>query len=487
MKLLADIDTTFAGIAKDYVNGGLSRSLFQYAPSLQSVKTRAERISEEKYNREDIADALMQQNREWLCGEKTVEHINKLRKKNCVIVSCGHQACLLGGPLFVLYKTLTAINTALLIEEKTGIPAVPLFWLATDDDDIPEVVDIRSDANRQISFLPKNYKGVVGYLPSPEREVQNIPSIGCHTWEEYHAKLLHSFFNRFGLILASPLHKLTRELRAPFFRKYLPEAAHIREAIENQTATVLDLGFKAQVKLKKNDSLIYRMNEKSRERLMLKDLVDADEYSLMSSALTRLPSLEYCMPIAAEISGPSEVAYHAQTKGLYDILEREMPPIILRSSLTLIRTEWLRTIQKSGVDIADIMLPRNKIGINSDENSVNEILNRLDSKIADAFDQIEEDFTREMPELATAFTAAKRRGISTTNYLRKKVNKNNAMRFVNNNTNLFKILELTSPPDLQERHFAYFPFIEKKSEFIGEIIQFCMPFNNQHHIVEIGD
>ena len=55
-----------------------------------------------------------------------------------VIVTTGQQPGLLGGPLYSLYKGLSAICLAERLEELWARPVLPLFWVASEDHDWDE-------------------------------------------------------------------------------------------------------------------------------------------------------------------------------------------------------------------------------------------------------------------------------------------------------------------------------------------------------------
>ena len=59
-------------------------------------------------------------------------------EKGAVTIVSGQQVGLFSGPAYSFYKAFTAIQLA---EEltKSGIAAVPVFWMATEDHDIDEV------------------------------------------------------------------------------------------------------------------------------------------------------------------------------------------------------------------------------------------------------------------------------------------------------------------------------------------------------------
>ena len=66
------------------------------------------------------------------------ESLRKLAQPGTVAVVTGQQVGLLSGPAYTVYKAMTAARMAQQLSER-GIPAVPVFWLATEDHDFAEV------------------------------------------------------------------------------------------------------------------------------------------------------------------------------------------------------------------------------------------------------------------------------------------------------------------------------------------------------------
>ena len=67
-----------------------------------------------------------------------------------------------GGPLYSLYKAVTAIRLARDVEQASGQPCIPVFWNASDDSDVGEVNRIRSVDLVRAGIV------VYGLDPSPE-------------------------------------------------------------------------------------------------------------------------------------------------------------------------------------------------------------------------------------------------------------------------------------------------------------------------------
>src|SRR5580765_4711917 len=88
-------------------------------------------------DRNVLCDILTDQNARYGAGGEVLENIARLRELDCVAVVTGQQAGLFTGPLYTVYKALTAVRSARSLREK-GVKAVPVFWIATEDHDFDE-------------------------------------------------------------------------------------------------------------------------------------------------------------------------------------------------------------------------------------------------------------------------------------------------------------------------------------------------------------
>ncbi|MBO0150375.1 bacillithiol biosynthesis BshC, partial [Vibrio sp. Vb2424] len=69
---------------------------------------------------------------------KTFENIDLLRQPDTIAIVTGQQAGLFTGPLYTIYKALSAVRMAECLR-LSGVNAVPVFWVATEDHDFEEV------------------------------------------------------------------------------------------------------------------------------------------------------------------------------------------------------------------------------------------------------------------------------------------------------------------------------------------------------------
>src|SRR3989337_22704 len=102
-RLYSDYLYAYQNLA-DFYNGD-----FRQLSSFQAIQTR---IQSQKYPRPALAEILTGQNRSFGAGQKTLANIETLKEKECCVVFTGQQIGLFGGPLYTIYKSLTAIKLA---------------------------------------------------------------------------------------------------------------------------------------------------------------------------------------------------------------------------------------------------------------------------------------------------------------------------------------------------------------------------------------
>jgi bacillithiol biosynthesis cysteine-adding enzyme BshC len=133
----------FPSILKAYNSGSSQlRPLYGAEPSIKGFSEYLQSESYKGLDRELLAGALLKQyqNADLKSGAATTGNIEKLRKANTYTVCTGHQLCLLTGPLYFIYKIISAINLAR--ELKARYPEfdfVPVYWMATEDHDFEEI------------------------------------------------------------------------------------------------------------------------------------------------------------------------------------------------------------------------------------------------------------------------------------------------------------------------------------------------------------
>src|SRR5260370_20639967 len=113
------------------------KSFYVHPPAMPAVAGAARKLDYPGERRAEVTSILRKQNIGLGAGAETLSNLDRLEEGAVAVVS-GQQVGLFSGPAYSVYKALTAVQIA---EELTreGIPAVPVFWMATEDHDLDEV------------------------------------------------------------------------------------------------------------------------------------------------------------------------------------------------------------------------------------------------------------------------------------------------------------------------------------------------------------
>src|SRR5260370_2269173 len=140
-KLFVRLIEDFASVSRFYA----------HAPNLDAVKRVAASLELPGGRRREVAAILRKQNEHFGAGAAAQSNLERLERGAVAVVS-GQQVGLFSGPAYAVYKALTAIRLAEELSE-TGIPAVPIFWMPTDDHDLDEVRHVPwFDSGKQVRF-----------------------------------------------------------------------------------------------------------------------------------------------------------------------------------------------------------------------------------------------------------------------------------------------------------------------------------------------
>ena len=283
------------------------------------------------------------------------------------VVVTGQQVGLFSGPAYTIYKALTAVKLA------RRVGAVPVFWLATEDHDFPEVnhawmfnASHEPIAMRIASPLdPSAPAGIVPLISPPVAELREalkdfqfggdvaslVEECYCEgqTMGSAFRKLLERLLAPYGLLFLDPLAPEIRTLASPFLEKAAGMADSLTTALLERNKELEEAGYHAQVHVEQKTSLFFLLQDgrrvalrRNRSEYVARDLkLSTDDLrgraaELSPNALLRPVLQDYLMPTAAYIGGPAELAYLAQSQVLYRALLGRMPQPRSRAGFTLL-------------------------------------------------------------------------------------------------------------------------------------------------------
>ncbi|MGC2197474.1 MAG: bacillithiol biosynthesis cysteine-adding enzyme BshC [Terriglobales bacterium] len=343
-----------------------------------------------------VSDILERQNRAWETSEKTIANIARLRAGASAAVT-GQQVGLFGGPLFSLYKALTAVKLA---EEATsaGEDSVPIFWLATTDHDLAEVNQTTLPGpSGTLQALASSSHGVenapVGTVRFTD-EIQTIVQSAAELMgdspvveilrESYRpgetlgsafARLFARLFADWGVILLDPSDPELHAIAAPIYAAAIERAAEIDEALLNRGKALEAAGYHQQVKVTPSSTLLFtlkdgarlpihrRLNGNSTEFLIHDEKISQAEllrriagahHDFSPNVLLRPVVQDHLLPTLCYTGGAAEVAYFGQAAVVYQELLGHVTPILPRLSATLVEPKLQGLLERYALSLPDL-------------------------------------------------------------------------------------------------------------------------------------
>jgi bacillithiol biosynthesis cysteine-adding enzyme BshC len=301
-------------------------------------------------------------------------NLDRLAQPGTVAIVTGQQVGLYSGPAYTIYKAVTAARLASELSER-GTPAVPVFWLATEDHDLAEVdhawvfdsarqpVGLR--AQIQTNGRPRPVGGIViDRAPMDElrRALAGFPhaeEVLAMVGDAYPAgvtmgagfrALLQKLLAPLGLIFLDPLDPEIRKIGAPLIVEALDAAAELRSSLLRRNQELEAAGYHAQVHLLEKTSLFFLLEKGERAPLRMKDsefksLRDR-AHEISPNALLRPVMQDYLLPTCAYVGGPAELAYLAQSQVLYERLLGRMPVMLSRAGFTLLEPHAEKLLER---------------------------------------------------------------------------------------------------------------------------------------------
>lgn len=374
------------------------------SPTLENLIGGAnELVGNHKFPRREIASILRRQNESFGSDDETMRNIQNLEREDCVAILTGQQVGLFTGPIYTVYKALTAIQIAEELKGR-GICAVPVFWMETEDHDLSEATR-RTITSGNHSPCVRDYRemlfkdspappGSVGRMPFPENirnvvqdyldhlpetawksEIRHQLEAACRpgtTFAQSFAKLLSGIFRNSGLILFDPRDQGAKSLLCGIFQNAIRDADIIRSELLKRNEELASAGFHAQVGILENSTALFYFLDDSRHALekkgagfslknhgrhfSLDELLNQAQRSpenFSPNVLLRPVIQDFLFPTVTYVGGPAEVAYFAQAEVLYKLWNRPMPIIWPRSSFTLIEPEVRVELDRLAIHFQD--------------------------------------------------------------------------------------------------------------------------------------
>jgi bacillithiol biosynthesis cysteine-adding enzyme BshC len=446
----------------EYINNfSRVQAFYAHPPTMSSVKRLARQLEFPRERRGEVSAVLRAQNTAFGAGAAALENIDRLEKGAVAIVS-GQQVGLFSGPAYCFYKALTAIQLAA-ESTRSGIQAVPVFWMATEDHDIDEVrhvswfqdgelkrfelpVPDAADAGRAVGkiLLGARVEELVhdaGDLLTKQGSVLLAQLLResynpRETYGSAFAKLFTRLFAPQGLILLDPLDPALHRIAEPVYRQVIEDRDVLNEKLLQRGKELDVAGFAPQVKVTAKSTLLFYMGngnsgdgprqpivaasgakfEAGQTQWTKADLLNAIEtgpQDFSPSALLRSVVQDYLLPAVAYIGGAAEISYFAQSEVVYQHLLARMPVILSRPGFTLVDIKAVKLLRAYKLKVEDIWAGsqevRRRMELVSVPKEISADLDRNRKQLMRMLDQLKEQIEKLDPTLQGAVETARRK------------------------------------------------------------------------------
>jgi bacillithiol biosynthesis cysteine-adding enzyme BshC len=391
-----------SSLIREYVHDfGRLSPYYARNPRLDSeYATLAGLCGERDYRRADLRAALLAQQTAWNAPAAVRARIHELCHPDGLAVCTGQQTGLVGGPLFTVYKALTAIAWARHLQERLRRPVVPVFWMASEDHDVAEadhvhVVD-RSGELVQVrhaawhtpgGFMPANLQlgPAIGetlerlrtFLPTTEFSNAVYEALAQayspeRTLSQAFACWMTHLLGETGLVLVDGADRSLKRLAVGVFRRELEEAPRTSGAILDVSQSLRAAGYPVQIEARP-DGVNCFLLQRGRRPLVrdaagfrLRDTGEiipaASLYRMAEEAPEQFsPNValrpvvqDTLFPTLAYVAGPGELAYFAQLRPVYAAFGVPMPVILPRATVSLIEPRIAQLLARFRLGLPDL-------------------------------------------------------------------------------------------------------------------------------------
>ncbi|MEK4030291.1 bacillithiol biosynthesis cysteine-adding enzyme BshC [Pseudobacillus sp. FSL P4-0506] len=505
-----------------------------------AYKERAVDLQARTYRRASLAACIETYMKPFSFSEEVRVSLEKLKDERSAVVIGGQQAGLLTGPLYTVHKVISIIKLAQEKEKELNIPVVPVFWIAGEDHDFLEVnhVYVESEFSMEKMSYPERVIGKrmvsdiqydkqqmnswVQKIFSMFGETDHTKDLLEHVREEaekaetvtgFFSRLIHSLFNRYGLLLIDSAYKPLRELERPFFKQLIEQAEEVTRAVRDGQKIISDQDFNPLIELA--DSAANLFLYENEERVLLEydpqtqiffskngdtqytkaellALLEEEPEKFSNNVVTRPLMQEWLFPTLAFIAGPGEIAYWAELKGAFEQLHMKMPPIEARLNMTLIERGIVRNLEELQLSLPSVVQKGVKEQKEKFWNSVrddhfHELIAGVQQSLMDQYAEIENRARHLHKETVPIVLKNRDFHLNQLAFLTRKTDEMIQRRHAIVLNKYDKLQNALRPLDSpQERIRNVYEYLNKYGlEFIDELMALDFTFTGDHYLVKI--
>jgi hypothetical protein len=388
----------FSRLIVDYLDKKTeTQSLYHRFPTIENfgsqIDEKAAHFS--TTHRNTLVTVLEKQYASTAASEATLQNIALLKNGNTFTVTTGHQLNLFTGPLYFLYKIVSAINLAK--ELKAAYPNhhfVPVYWMATEDHDFEEI-NYFNFRNKKIKWN-RDSSGPVGRLStegldsvfdvfSKELGIGNNAEFLRQLFKNAYLKhsnladatryLANELFQEQGLVIIDGDSEALKREFIPYVKRELLEQIAFEKVTE--TAALLKT---YNIQVNPREINLFYIEDGLRERIVFENggyivngtsrrftteeiLDELERYpeKFSPNVIMRPLYQEVILPNLAYIGGGGELAYWLELKSFFEASKVPFPMLVLRNSAVLATPKQAHKADQLGLTWADLFQKQHEL------------------------------------------------------------------------------------------------------------------------------
>jgi len=378
----------FSKLFLEYTLGNKLKDFYEFEPSLEGIKSFTEKNSYPDLNRAILVEELKRQNASLTLSSLSKSNVESLADKNAFTVTTGHQLCLATGPLYFIYKILSAINLCEALNKKySDEKFVPVYWMATEDHDFEEINHIHL-FNKKISWQTAQ-KGRVGdfalegidtFLNEVKQvmgENENAVKILSVLTAAYSKSnlaeatryLVNELFGKYGLVILDGNSKILKQQFKEEIRNDIFENTPFKN-VSASNEKLKSAGYDVQVTPREIN--VFYADKSLRERIVsengkfkilntnleftkaeLESKIENETEKFSPNVVLRPMYQQKILPNAVYVGGPGELAYWLQYKAMFEEAKIPYPALVPRSFVFYLEKSVLQRIEKLNLKAED--------------------------------------------------------------------------------------------------------------------------------------
>jgi len=342
-------------------------------------------------------------------GELAARARDALASGSALAVTTGQQPGLFTGPLYTVYKALTAVALAEALAARWSRPVVPVFWVAGDDHDFAEInhcaVLAADGAARTIGLRERSadapmlpaYREPVGpegsealaaleaALPPSDFRTETVSWLRAaylpdRSMAEACAVALAELLAPFGVVICRGWDGSLKRAAGPLVLEALRSARPLDEALAREATRLREAGEETPVAVGEGMSLAMVEGASGRDRLRiaaagfvtrrsgegislsdLEAMVRATPERLSANVLLRPVVEAHLLPTVAYVGGPAELGYLGQVAPLFAHLAVPRPVPTPRLSGFIVEAKVDKVLERFGLAPVDLSRPEGEL------------------------------------------------------------------------------------------------------------------------------